>query len=183
MTVAWSSAMQRRRVRWAERWIPWLAALALGLLASPPAGAQPPIPAGAEFQVNTYTTSFQQTPVAAAEADGDFVVVWQSNGSLGTDTSLSIQGQRYHSNGSTQGAQVQVNTYTTDQQSYVSVAADADGDFVVVWASAGSSGTDTSSRSIQGQRYDSNGSAQGAQFQINTYTTGSQALTSVTADS
>jgi hypothetical protein len=29
----------------------------------------------------------------------------------------------------------------------------ADGDFVVVWASYGSSGTDTSNYSIQGQRY------------------------------
>ena len=50
----------------------------------------------------------------AAAPDGDFVVVWESNGSSGTDTSSwSIQGQRYASNGSTLGAQFQVNTYTT----------------------------------------------------------------------
>ena len=51
------------------------------------------------------------------------------------------------------------------------MAADADGDFVVVWESDGSSGTDTSGDSIQGQRYASDGSTQGAQFQVNTYTT------------
>ena len=58
--------------------------------------------------------------------------------------------------------------------SHPSVAADADGDFVVVWTSDGSFGTDTSYCSIQGQRYASDGSAQGAQFQVNTYTTSDQ---------
>jgi hypothetical protein len=90
----------------------------------------------------------------AAEADRDFVVVWNSVGSSGTDTiSNSVQGQRYASNGSTQGAQFQVNTYTTNYQSYPSVAANINGNFVVVWHSYGSSGTDTSPTSIQGQRY------------------------------
>ena len=113
----------------------------------------------------------------AAAADGDFVVVWESVGSPGTDTSrCSIQGQRYASDGSAQGAQFQVNTYTTNYQLRPSVAADADGDFVVVWDSIGSSGTDTSSSSIQGQRYASDGSPQGAQFQVNTYTTGYQTV-------
>ena len=90
-------------------------------------------------------------------------MVWDSAGSSGTDTSgNSIQGQRYASDGSAQGAQFQVNTYTTGNQRAPSVAADADGDFVVVWDSDGSSGTDTSGFSIQGQRYASDGSAQGA---------------------
>ena len=107
-----------------------------------------------EFQVNTYTTSFQTHASVAADADGDFVVVWESYGSSGTDTSgFSIQGQRYASGGSPQGAEFQVNSYTTSDQQYPSVAAAADGDFVVVWNSAGSSGTDTSGDSIQGQRY------------------------------
>ncbi|MCG8455583.1 MAG: hypothetical protein MI919_04825, partial [Holophagales bacterium] len=47
---------------------------------------------GAEIQVNTYTTSFQDSPSVAVDADGDFVVVWTSNGSDGTDnSSYSIQ--------------------------------------------------------------------------------------------
>ena len=175
--------MSRPRVSWASGFAPWALALGLGLAASPPAGAQAPVPAGAEFQVNTYTTGFQDRPSVAADADGDFVVVWESDGSSGTDTSgYSIQGQRYASDGSTQGAQFQVNTYTTSDQDAPSVAADADGDFVVVWESNGSSGTDTSAYSIQGQRYASDGSAQGAQFQVNTYTTSSSRLPSVAAD-
>ena len=35
---------------------------------------------GTEFQVNTFTTSYQLRGAAAMETDGDFVVVWQSFG-------------------------------------------------------------------------------------------------------
>ena len=137
---------------------------------------------GAQFQINSYTTSSQRGPFVAAEANGDFVVVWASDGSSGTDTTASIQGQRYASDGSALGAQFQVNSYTSGFQYDPSVAADADGDFVVVWYSMGSPGTDTSFGSIQGQRYASTGSAQGAQFQVNNYTTQDQGLSSVAAD-
>ncbi len=51
------------------------------------------------------------------------------------------------------GTQLRVNTVTTEDQLNPSVAVDADGDFVVVWESNGSSGSDTDSTSIQGQRY------------------------------
>ncbi len=37
-------------------------------------------PAGNEFQVNTYTTNQQARPAVAMDADGDFVVVWHSEG-------------------------------------------------------------------------------------------------------
>ena len=137
---------------------------------------------GAQFQVNTYTTNDQERARVAVAADGDFVVAWHSNGSAGTDTSgTSIQSQRYASDGSTQGAQFQVNSYTTDYQGRLWAAAAADGEFVVVWSSIGSSGTDTSSHSIQGQRYASGGSAQGTQFQVNSYTTNQQRFASVAA--
>jgi len=109
--------------------------------------------------------------------------VWDSNSSSGTDTSYrSIQGQRYASDGSTRGAEFQVNTYTTSDQEYPSVATDVDGDFVVVWHSFGSSGTDASLHSIQGQRYLSEGTALGAEFQVNSYTTNSQRTPSVAAE-
>ena len=97
------------------------------------AWSQTPVPEGAEFQVNTFTTSAQQQPSVAVDAGGGFVVVWNSNGSSGTDTSLSsILGQRFAANGTAQGGEFQVNTYTTYYQNGPSVSADADGDFVVV---------------------------------------------------
>jgi hypothetical protein len=130
---------------------------------------------GAQFQINTYTTNIQNSPSVAASPAGDFVVVWHSFGSLGTDTSSgSIQGQRYASDGSPLAGEFQVNTYTTDSQLQPTVAVAADGDFVVTWGSYRSSGTDPLSLSVQGQRYASDGSAQGAQFQVNTYTTNAQ---------
>ena len=136
---------------------------------------------GAQFQVNTFTTSYQYGPAVSVAANGSFVVVWSSSGSSGTDTSFrSVQGQRFASDGSAQGAQFQVNTYTTDTQYYPSVAAAPDGDFVVVWESSGSVGSDTG-LSIQGQRYASDGSPQGAQFQVNAYTTSDQSYPFVTA--
>jgi hypothetical protein len=137
---------------------------------------------GAEFQVNAYTTLFQSNPSVAAHADGDFVVVWESYGSYGTDaTGFSIQGQLFASDGSAQGPQFQVNSYASGYQEKPSVWIEAGGAFVVVWHSFGSFGTDTSGRSIQGQRYSSNGAGHGPQFQVNSYTTGQQDSTAVAA--
>ncbi len=136
-------------------------------------------PVGSEFQVNTYTTSVQGYggPTVAMDQDGSFVVVWVSVGSAGTDSdSVSVQGQRYSSDGNKLGAEFQVNTYTTSAQGYggPAVAMDQDGDFVVAWASRGSAGTDSDRDSVQGQRYSSDGSRAGAEFQVNTYTTHDQ---------
>ncbi len=175
--------MQMHWIRWSAWLVSGMAAMALGLMAPPPAGAQAPVPVGGEFQVNTSTTSGQAWASVASDANGDFVVVWISDVSSGTDTDYSsVQGQRYASNGSPQGAEFQINTYTTNAVGTPSVAADLDGDFVVVWASIGSYGPDQSSVSVQGQRFSSNGSPQGAQFQVNSSSLGAQVQPSVAAD-
>jgi len=94
---------------------------------------------GAEFQVNTYTTSQQGSPRVAADADGNFVVVWLSATQDGS--SYGVFGQRYTSAGAAVGAEFQVNTYTTNTQGPRGVAADADGDFVVIWDSYSQDGS------------------------------------------
>ncbi len=138
---------------------------------------------GGEFRVNTYNTGLQRFPEVALDADGDFVVVWHSPGSGGTDSSFSsIQGQRYAADGTASGGEFQVNTYTTNNQFTAAVGLDADGDFVVSWISRDSGGTDASSYSVQGQRYAADGTALGDQFQVNTYTTGGQYRSSVALD-
>jgi hypothetical protein len=139
------------------------------------------IAVGSEFQVNTYTTSYQLGASVSADEDGDFVVVWTSFGSTGTDTSgSSVHAQRHDASGNAVGSEFQVNTYTTSTQEYPSVAAHENGDFVVVWTSDGGFGRDKWTRSVQGQRYDSSGNALGSQFQVNTYSAGSQDYPSVT---
>ena len=54
-------------------------------------------PEGSEFRVNTYTTSDQSLPQAAADQGGNFVVVWQSNGQDGDGP--GVFGQRYAGDG------------------------------------------------------------------------------------
>src|SRR5262245_33868384 len=99
-----------------------------------PAAHGQPVPVGSEFQVNTYTSYFQSSPSVAVDASGNFVVVWASGGGFGSDTSgFSIEAQRYDSAGVPLGGQFQVNTYTTNYQTHPRVAADAAGNFVVVW--------------------------------------------------
>jgi hypothetical protein len=147
----------------------------------------PAQPVGAEFQVNTYTTYDQRAPDIGPDGAGGFVVVWESGGFLyggpGPDGSSSgVQGQRYSSAGTAVGGEFQVNAYTTSGQLSPAVAPDGAGGFVVVWASFGGYGTDTSSTSVQGQRYSSTGTPAGSQFQVNTYTTGAQFLAAVGPD-
>lgn len=86
----------------------------------------------------------------AVDADGDFVVVWQSSSSEGTDTDQwSIQARRYASDASSVGDQFQVNLHTTGGQQFPSVSINDNGGFVVVWQSTGSGGTDTDASSVQ----------------------------------
>ncbi len=43
------------------------------------AAASAQVPAGGEFRVNSYTTGRQSDARPGMEADGDFIVVWESN--------------------------------------------------------------------------------------------------------
>src|SRR5262245_36970659 len=139
------------------------------------------VPAGSQFQVNTYTFGSQIEPAVAADAAGDFMVVWRSTLAVG-DTTGSVEGQRYDALGTVVGSELLVNTYTTNSQLQPAVAADPAGNFVVVWRSLGSLGSDTDYDSIQGQRYDTTGAPVGIQFQVNTYTTSFQLEPAVAAD-
>ena len=138
---------------------------------------------GSQFQVNSYTTSSQSYPAIAMDGVGDFVVAWESVGSVGMDASGdSIQARRFSSDGTPAGSQFQVNTYYTSSQEFPDVSKASDGRFVVTWTSIGSAGDDGDNESIQGQVYDSGGSAVGSEFQVNTYTTDGQYLPAVAMD-
>jgi hypothetical protein len=95
------------------------------------ASSAQPTPAGSEFQVNTYSTNNQTQSDVAMDAQGDFVVVWHSDGQDGDGQ--SVHGQRFASDGGPVGGEFQINTYTTSSQRSASVSMDADSDFVVVW--------------------------------------------------
>ncbi|AXY59742.1 VCBS domain-containing protein [Acinetobacter sp. WCHAc010052] len=54
-------------------------------------------PQGGEFQVNTYTYNWQDSPSVTALSDGGFVVTWSSNGQDGSG--FGIYAQRYDKDG------------------------------------------------------------------------------------
>lgn len=74
------------------------------------------------------------------------------------------------------GTDTQVNTYTDDVQLYSTVAALADGGFVVIWYNQKVGGTGFGA---YGQRYDTDGSAVGDEFHVNTGTSNTGSLPSV----
>jgi hypothetical protein len=113
----------------------------------------------------------------AANASGNFVVLWESDTQDGSG--FGIFGQRYASSGAPLGGEFRVNTYTTGTQAFPAVAADAVGNFVVVWESYGEDG---SSMGVFGQRYAATGAPLGAEFRANTFTTSGQYVPTVASD-
>ncbi len=77
------------------------------------------------------------------------------------------------------GGETRANTYTTGSQSSSAIATDADGDYVVTWASFGQDG---SGEGIYAQRYNAAGIALGSEFRVNSYTTGNQFSPAISMD-
>jgi hypothetical protein len=148
----------------------------VGLMFVPAAAWPQGNPVGPEFRVNTYTPGNEFGASLAADALGNFVVVWQSSNQDGSLT--GIFGQRYAASGVPLGPEFRVNSYTTSNQFGPAVASDASGNFVVVWTSQLQDG---SAFGIFGQRYASTGAPAGPEFRVNTYTAGSQFVPSLSA--
>ena len=141
----------------------------LVLLLLLPATVSGQAPAGTEFQINTYTTSGQTLPAVASDANGNFVVVWESY--LQDGNRWGIFGQRFSAAGVRQGNEFQINSFTTGYQQLPSMSADANGNFVVVWSSYNQ---DNAGWGVFGQRFNAAGVRQGGEFRINSYTTSQQ---------
>jgi len=119
-------------------------------------------PVGQEFRANTTTSGDQTQPEVAVAPNGRFVIAWQSNGQDGSG--WGIYAQRYAADGTAQGSEFRVNTYTNSDQSDPSVAIAESGDFVIVWRS---NGQDVGNNGgIYGQRYLADGTPNGPEFWI-----------------
>lgn len=145
-----------------------------------------------EFQVNTHTTGTPFSHSVAIQANGEFVVVWDSTPAYqfpggpfedgGPDgDGMGIFGQRFSSDGRSLGTEFIVNSYTTDAQRQPSVAMSPNGEFVVVWnsdpgLSPSGEAQDGDGFGVFGQRFNSNGTPIGGEFQVNSYTTSHQYL-------
>jgi hypothetical protein len=115
------------------------------------------------FRINSFTSGYQNLPVVASDAIGNFVVAWDSDGQDGSG--YGIFGQRFSAAGAPLGAEFQVNTFTTGNQVAPYVASDDGGNFVVIWMSRGQGGDD-----VFGRRFSAAGAPLGAEFQVNTFT-------------
>ena len=72
-----------------------------------------------------------------------------------------------------------VNNTTAGHQAWPAVAADADGDFVIAWSSAGQDGDEGG---IYARRFDHLGQPRGNEFPVNTTTAGNQDYPAVAMD-
>ena len=133
---------------------------------------------GIDFMVNTFTDQNQTGPVIASQADGDFVIAWESFNQI-VSGGYDIFAKRFNSAGTAQAGEFQVNRYTSDSQDLPAIATDADGDFVVAWNSLHQ---DSGYLGIFARRFDSAGVGQANEFMVNTYTTGDQREPNIGAD-
>ena len=129
---------------------------------------------GSEFEVSTSTNSRQVHPDVAMDSTGDFVVAWVTYNS-----GRQILAQRYNAAGAAVGSQIQVSS-DTGSDNRPSIAMDSAGDFVVAWDSYGQDG---SQEGVYAQRFNAAGTAQGSEFQVNTYTTSNQSSPTAAMDS
>jgi Ca2+-binding RTX toxin-like protein len=136
---------------------------------------------GAEFLVNSTASGAQFAPTITALADGRFVVAWTDNSKTGGDTSYhAVRAQVFNANGSVSGAEFLVNTTVASSQYIPTIAALANGGFVVAWTDFSQTGGDTTGFSIRAQVFDVNAASSGVEILVNTTTTNDQSAATVT---
>lgn len=111
---------------------------------------------GAEFRVNGYTTSDQDSAKIAMDSAGNFVVTWQSKGQDGSG--YGVYARRYNSAGVAQSNNFQVNPITANDEVRPDVAMDSSGDFIVTWLQYN---TTPFNFFVESRRYNAAGVAQG----------------------
>ncbi len=94
------------------------------------------MPLGLEFQVNTYTTGNNLGTSIGVDETGAFVIAWENTGQDGPPLESGVFGRSYDSAGNPVGGEIQINTYTSDDQHSADISVTPSGDFVVVWADA-----------------------------------------------
>jgi PhoPQ-activated pathogenicity-related protein len=131
-----------------------------------------------EFIVNQFTTANQSAPSLASNADGSFVVAWQSAGQDGSGD--AIVARQFDTSGTAIVNEFIVNQFTAGNQSNPSIATGAVGGFVITWQSALQDGN---SDAVIVRNYSTAGIDLGPEFVVNSFTTGAQNNPAVAIDS
>ena len=144
-------------------------AAAMALVSAGSAWADPPVLGSSEFAVSSTTPKVQTKAQAAADANGNFVVVWESD--EGDGDFYSILGRRFTSDGTAMGDNFVVNGYTTSLQVLPDIAMWPSGEFVVIWQSAYH---DDDGFDVYARRFDSLANPLGPDLDVNPTTVGDQ---------
>ncbi|MCA9051502.1 MAG: hypothetical protein KDA89_22345, partial [Planctomycetaceae bacterium] len=130
-------------------------------------------PVSEEYRVDSGRT-LQASQAVAMDDAGNYVVAWSVADLDGSD--WGVFAQRFSADGEKVGGEFQVNTFTDEAQALPAAAMDADGDFVIAWASYEQ---DSSNWGIYAQRYSKTGAWLGSEFRVNTTTANSQLLPAI----
>lgn len=136
-----------------------------------------------EFQINMDGAGDQLYSRVAADASGNFTVIWQSQDDSGT----GIFGQQFDSTGHRLGSEFEVNATTAGNQVNANIAMNSAGNFIVTWSSEGQDG---SGYGIYAQRFNAravpvNGqyhTREGGEFLVNATTDDNQDFSAVAMD-
>jgi Ca2+-binding RTX toxin-like protein len=125
-------------------------------------------PVGNEFTVNSNLANEQLDVRVIGLTNGGFLFTWDT---IAGDKYQDINARLYNATGDPLGPEFLLNTTTTDSQGIPSVAPLAGGGFVATWQSVFPAGA--AHTVLMGQRFGSDGSKLGSEFQVNTNTTNS----------
>ncbi len=130
---------------------------------------------GAEFRINTYTTSQQTNPSLAYDGT-NYLVTWMSYGQGGSG--YEIYGHFIDKSGAAIGSDFRINSYTTGDK--YDPALEYDGtNYLVTWSS---NGQDGSYYGVYGQLISTSGAKVGSEFRINTHTASDQHNSALACD-
>ncbi len=135
------------------------------------------VPAAPEAAVGTFTKGDQSFSNVAADASGNYIAVWQSNGQDGDGA--GVFGRRFNAAGSPLGDEFQVNVTTEGDQFVPRVASNPNGQFVVVWSGNGIG----DAAGIFARVYDPSGAPLTSEIRVNATVAGSQSRPDVEINS
>ncbi|MBY0587807.1 hypothetical protein K2X85_11565, partial [bacterium] len=140
-----------------------------------------------EARVNQTTTGEQFAPEIGMNASGAFVITYASSQDDTVTNRNNTYARLYNSSGTATSNEFRVNTYLPGEQYLQSVAMDTAGNFVVAWSSGYDNVAnpgpelqqDGNMYGVYFQRYFANGTTDGGEYRVNTFTTGNQWLPSI----